>query len=43
MYYIGFNYVCDDPEVEKEVIEYLENEMIKLAEAMLEQGLPRRF
>jgi len=42
-YYLGFSYVCDDPGVEKEVIEYLENELIKLAEAMLEQGLPRRF
>jgi len=42
-YYLGFSYICNDPEIEKEVIEYLENELIRLAEAMLEQGLPRRF
>ena len=41
-YSIQFNYICDDPEIEKELIDFLENELIKIAESMIQQGLPSR-
>jgi len=41
-YFINFRYICNNPKNEEEFIEYLESELIKIAESMLEQGLPDR-
>jgi len=41
-YSISFTYLCDDPEIEKELIKYLKNELIKIAELMIQQGLPNK-
>ncbi|MCL2718228.1 MAG: hypothetical protein FWE14_05555 [Lachnospiraceae bacterium] len=41
-YYLLFSYICNNTKKEEEFIEYLENELIKIAESMLEHGLPDR-
>ncbi|MCL2718524.1 MAG: hypothetical protein FWE14_07055 [Lachnospiraceae bacterium] len=42
-YYLVFRYICNEPDKEEKTINYLENELIKIAESMLKQGLSSRI